>query len=333
LAFISLLRQKFFWVITFSILGISTIQYLFSESVQLQEIDRELYYFPIFVAAMRYGMKGAMIALSAIYVLYIPFVVMTWYLASGHETARVIDLFFYFIFAFGAGYMADREKRIRAELEKNRLTISLGRITSGIVHDLKNPLISITGLLQRLAQGKGDCKKYVPVMLEDALRMKRIVYGVLDFARPISLHKEVCNLADVVKNAVKLCETKATEAKVSVKTELADIKAEADSYLLERALVNVISNAIEASSAGKEVLVRLAAQNGSAVISVRDHGPGMDSKTLSHCFEPYFSKKASGNGLGLPITKKIVEAHGGSVDIEQPPTGGTIFRITVPISC
>ena len=328
---ISPLRQKFFWLITFSILGFSAALYFSGKSADIQELDRELYYFPIFIAAMRYGMRGAMIALAAIYLLYIPFIMISWQGTLQHEFARIIDIIFYFLFAFGAGYLADREKRIREELERNRMIISLGRITSGIVHDLKNPLISIIGLLERLEKGKGRCSAYVPLMLQDALRMKRIVYDVLDFARPVTLKKRICSLFETVKNSLEMCREKAEKAGVALGTVREDIFVEADPLLLERALVNVISNAIEASTAGSEVIVSLQRQDGAAVITVRDNGRGMDRKTIEHCFEPYFSMKASGNGLGLPITRKIVEAHGGSVKIEQPSSGGTAFDIILPL--
>ncbi len=327
----SILRQKFFWLITVSILGISVFQYFFSHATDFQEIDRELYYFPIFVAAMRYGMQGAMTALIAVYCLYIPFIAMTWKGSIEHECARMIDLFFYFLFAFGAGYLADRDRRIRSELEKNRLVMSLGRITSGIVHDLKNPLISMTGLLERLARGKGDCATYVPVILQDAYRMRRIVDDVLDFARPVRLKKERTSLAEVVSRAAEMCEEKAHKAGIQVEATLDEVRSEIDPFLLERALVNVISNAIEASSAGEKVVVSLKKGRDSAVIAIRDHGRGMDQNTIEHCFDPYFSSKEAGNGLGLPITKRIIEAHGGHVRIEQPESGGTLFNIFLPL--
>jgi len=307
------------------------VQYFFHGSGDLWEFERELYYFPIFLAAMRYGRRGALIALGAIYLFYIPFTVYTWRGSLEREFVRVMDLVFYLLFAFGAGYLADRDKRIRDELERNRMIISLGRITSGIVHDLKNPLISIIGLLERLAEGKGDCETYVPVMLQDALRMKRIVNDVLDFARPVKLKKELCNISDVVQNAVKMCEEKAQKAGVKLSTSLEDIYAQIDPFMLERALVNVISNAIEASGKGREVVIASRKQDGTALIVVRDKGPGMDKETLAHCFDPYFSRKTRGNGLGLPITKKIVEAHGGAVAIEQPLSGGTAFKFYLPL--
>ena len=331
MASISVIRHKFFWLIIISVVAITAMEYFGLWTSSLHELYRELYYFPLFVAGMRYGIRGAIITLAAIYSVYILHILLTWQGSWQQEIPRILELLFYLLFAVGAGYLSDREKRIRGKLERNRLVISLGRITSGIVHDLKNPLISIIGLLERLARGKGDCSRYVPVMLQDAYRMERIVYDVLDFARPVNLKKERCNLADVVKNAEKMCGEKAEKAKVSLNTELDEIYTEADPFLLERALVNVISNAVEASKAGDTVHVMLKKRGTSALVTVKDDGPGMDKETLENCFQPYFSKKAAGTGLGLPIVKKIIEAHGGAVEIELPPSGGTVFNISLPV--
>ncbi len=327
----SFLRQKLFWLIVISIAGITALEYCSDWSSGLHEIYRELYYFPLFVAGIRYGITGAALALGVIYLVYIPHVMLSWQGGWEENLARVLELVFYFLFAFGAGYISDREKKIRENLERNRLIISLGRITSGIVHDLKNPLISITGLLERLASGKGDCSRYVPVMLQDARRMERIIHDVLDFARQVKLKKERCDLADVMKNAVEMCREKAGKEKVTLETDLEHVKAEVDPFLLERALVNVISNAVEASEPGGKVRIELETRGRRALVTVRDHGGGMDRETMARCFEPYFSRKPAGTGLGLPIVKKIIQAHGGSVEVVLPPDGGTAFKISLPL--
>lgn len=336
----STVYQKLFWLIAISITAITFLQYFSTRECRLHELYRELYYFPLVIAALRYGRKGALICLSSIYLLYIPYIIITWRDSWQEEATRVVELFFYMLLAMGTGYFADREKKIKAELDRNRFITSLGRITSAIVHDLKNPLISIIGLLERLAKGKGDCSKYVPVILEDAHRMERIVYDVLDFARPVNIKKENTELSDIVKNAVAMCSEKAEKAGVAMETSLDEIHAGADPFLLERALVNVISNAIEASTGtsggrsdtSQKISIKLKKNNGSARITVRDYGPAMDKKTMEHCFEPYFSSKKAGTGLGLPIVKKIVEAHKGSTAIDLPPSGGTSFIITLPLN-
>ncbi len=331
-----LMSQKVFWLIALSVTGITGLQYFSSRECSLHELYRELYSFPLFIAAMRYGTKGALICLASIYALYLPYMFITWQGSWKQESVRVVELFFYLFLAAWAGYFADREKALKAELEQNRFVTSLGRITSGIVHDLKNPLISIRGLLERLAKGKGDCSRYLPVMLSDTQLMERIVYDVLDFAKPLKLKRKGVDLSAIIENAVRICREKAKKAGVSFDVRLSDISVEADQYLIERALVNIISNAIESLSEvsrltqkDKKISIKLERHNNSAQITVRDNGKGMDKEIRKHCFEPYFSNKRAGTGLGLAIVKKIIDAHDGRIDIALPDSGGTAFIINL----
>lgn len=321
-------RQKLCWIIIASIFAITFFQYQSDSSSRFHELYRELYYFPIFVSALRFGTRGALICLAVILGFYLPYIFITWDACWKEQAARIIELFFYLFFALGAGYLVDREQQIKQELQETRFITSLGRITSSIVHDLKNPLIAIIGLLDRLSRGKGDCSAYVPVLLQDARKMERIVYDVLDFARPVKLNPEPRKLHEIILSALETCTEKAEEKGIEFKAELDNsITLDVDGFLLERALVNIISNSIEASPEKSVITVTLQKKDGVANITVRDQGPGMDSETLKRCFEPYFSTKSGGTGLGLPIVKKIIEAHGGTITIDSPSSGGTIFTI------
>ena len=323
-------RQKLFWVIIVSILAITILQYQSDSSSKFHELYRELYYFPILVSALRFGTRGALVCLAVILFTYIPYIFITWHTGWAEQAARIIELFFYLLFALGAGYFVDREQQIKQELERTRFVTSLGRITSSIVHDLKNPLISIIGLLNRLSRGKGDCRAYVPVLLQDAKKMERIVYDVLDFARPVQIKPELRNLHEIILSAIEMCREKGQKKEIKFQSDLDDsIALNVDAFLIERALVNVISNSIEASPEQGVITITLKKKDGMASITVSDQGPGMDRETMKRCFEPYFSTKSSGTGLGLPIVKKIVEAHGGAISIDSPPSGGTVFTITL----
>ncbi len=323
------IRQKLFWVIIISVVVIAVLQYTSDRNSHLHELYRELYYFPIFISVLRFGTRGALMCLGVILAFYVPYIFLTWGTDWGEEAARLVELLLYLLFVLGAGYFVDRERQIKEELDRNRFITSLGRITSGIVHDLKNPLMSMTGLLERLAKGKGDSKTYLPVILGEVHRMERIVYDVLDFARPVKLKKDRCNLSSIVQSALETCREKAEKRGVMFRVSVDDsITLDADSFLLERALINIISNAVEASPSGSAIAVGLEQKGNLISITVQDHGPGMNKSTRDHCFEPYFSTKQGGTGLGLPIVKKIIEAHGGTIEIKSHSSGGTTFTIT-----
>ncbi len=297
---------------------------------ELHDFYRELYFFPVFYGALRFGLRGSLIVCGIITIVYFPFILKNWGGAFLNELRMIAEILFLFIFAVFSGYIIDKEKKMREELERNKFIISLGRITSGIVHDLKNPLNSTIGLLEKLAQGKGKSEIYIPVMLKDAYKMERIVYDVLDFARQARPRKRLVNLSEVMCQAIISCRQKAKEASVKVVADINDVYKEVDSFLLERAIVNIVSNAIDASKPNQDIEVSLHKDEGKALIRVKDNGPGMDQETYEHCFDPYFSSKQGGTGLGLPIVKKIIDAHNGSISVECMAERGTEVLITLP---
>jgi two-component system, NtrC family, sensor histidine kinase HydH len=134
------------------------ITYLHYSSVgaghELHNIYRELYYIPVFLGALAYGLKGAALSYLLLFALYLPYVIMTWPGTLLNETNRLLPLLLQGLFAFIAGYLVDREKTQRTQVEKNRHLVEIGRIATVIVHDLKNPLIAIFGF----AGGSGQAR-------------------------------------------------------------------------------------------------------------------------------------------------------------------------------
>lgn len=108
------------------------------------------------------------------------------------------------------------------------------------------------------------------------------------------------------------------------------INASADSFNLQRALINIINNAIEASSKGQQVRIALVARKGLVFITVKDYGSGMDSETVENIFFPFYSKKSSGTGLGMAIAKKIIDGHQGRINIKSQTGSGTEVEIELP---
>jgi signal transduction histidine kinase len=236
------------------------------------------------------------------------------------------------IFAFLAGFLVDRHRRLQKQFEKDRYLAGLGQAAAAIVHDLRSPLISILGFAKRVREGKGNISAATQVIEESAQSMQRIVDGVLDFARPIRLDIREEDIHGVVQRACDSCRIKAEERKVALSMELpsAPVHVEIDGFSLQRALVNLVNNAIEASADGRSVIVRTETEKNHVVIKVKDFGSGMDKETLENIFIPFYSKKASGTGLGMAIAKKVVEGHGGNIRINSQPGIGTEVMIKLP---
>jgi len=295
-------------------------------------ILEELYYIPLLLGALLFGLKGAIYTYLFVSALYFPYIFGHWTTTFLAFTDRLLHLLFSGVFAFLAGFLIDRERKKQSELEKNCYLAGIGQVAASLVHDLRNPLISILGFVKRIREGKGDIIAATQVIENAAQNMQRIVDGVLDFARPIQLELKEEEIHRVIQQACDSCQIKAEERNVLLSMPLASdpVKIEMDSFNLQRAITNLINNAIEASPKGERVLLRTETEKNHVVVKVRDFGPGMDKETLENVFIPFYSKKSTGTGLGMTIAKKIIEEHQGKIRLESRPGAGTEAIIELP---
>jgi signal transduction histidine kinase len=223
--------------------------------------------------------------------------------------------------------------------QKERLT-SLGRMSTVIAHEVRNPLMIIKASLHTLDRPDVSAeaiREAVSDIDEEVHRLNQIVNEVLDFARPIRFE-----LSETDLNA--LCRDSAARSQkgdpgAEVRLELDDrmpiISTDADR--LRIALVNLLDNArhavdgATAASDGALVTLRTEARGDRAVITIADRGPGISGGDTTHVFDPYFTTKRGGTGLGLPITKNIVEGLGGAITISSAGGRGTDVRIEIPL--
>ncbi len=313
---------------------ITYLQYSTMSPVQtFHNIFRELYYIPVFMGALVYGIAGALLSYSLVFCLYLPYVIKTWPGSLLNETNRLLPLLLQGIFAVLAGYLVDRDRQHRAQMERDRYLANLGRITTVIVHDLKNPLVAIEGFARRIKEGKGKIDTAVQAILSSAGQMQKIMASVLDFSRPLQLDLRKADLRDIVKHVEESCRTKSEQAAVDLSVALPTIPiyTNIDSFHMERALVNLITNAIEASSKGQQVSILVASAHAKTTIVITDKGSGMDRKTLDNIFVPFYTKKRDGTGLGMPIAKKIIEGHEGKIHVNSTPQHGTEIIIELPV--
>ncbi len=312
------------------------ITYLHYSSIgaghRLHNIYRELYYIPVVLGALAYGMKGAGLSYLLVFILYFPNVIMTWPGPLLSEANRLLPLLLQGLFAFIAGFIVDREKMHRTQLEKDRSVTEVGRIATVIVHDLKNPLIAILGFAHRIKEGKGKTDTAVRVIIDSAEKMQRIVSGVLDFAKPIQLDLKNEDIRNVVERGIASCTMKAEQKGVIISAKLpsAPLIRSVDGFHLERALINLITNAIEASTKDQSVFITMTSEKNSVTIRIKDLGVGMDKKTLDNIFIPFYTEKSGGTGLGLPIVKKVIDGHRGKIHVDSSPGHGTEVTVELP---
>jgi signal transduction histidine kinase len=324
--YVSIAIVVFVLVITY--LHYSTLPNIYS----FHDIYKEFYYIPIFLGALAFGLRGAILIYLAVFVFELPFVIEGWTGIFASEVIRLLHLGLQGMFAVFAGYLVQRERKAREGAEKEKDLARIGQVAAAIVHDLKNPLITILGFSKRIKDGKGNADEAVEIIMEAALTMQKIVHDVLDFSRPLQLTLKREDAGEVISGACKFCKAKAVGRGVTLSIEVPDspLYAEVDRFHMERALVNLVSNAIEASDKGQSVSIGAAKSDNKLTIRIADHGKGMDGETLRNIFVPFYTRKKGGTGLGMPIAKKVAEAHGGAIYVESKPGEGTEVRIELP---
>ena len=236
--------------------------------------------------------------------------------------------------------------RFQGEAALRERLSALGRLSTVIAHEVRNPLMIIKtslALLRRESLSPGDVREVTADIDQQVARLNRIVEGVLDFARPLRLEYASSDLNALCRDALAATLAVDPALRSEFEPEPALAHVETDAERLRTALLNVLSNAREAVAARQaaepgrqhdgvpDLRVRLAAPGrGRAAIVVSDRGRGIAEADLATVFEPYFTTKRTGTGLGLAIAKNIVEALGGTITVSSRLGEGTEVRIEVP---
>ncbi len=222
------------------------------------------------------------------------------------------------------------------ELMKAERFAAIGRIASIIGHELRNPLAviknSVFFLTMKLEKDADESiARNMQLIDREVNRSNAIISDLLDFARgPRQPHLQTVFMNDLAQDAVLRIEI---PEGVEVKTSLGAVQStKADPDMILRAFLNLISNAVDAMPKGGALTVETKAIDGDIEISIRDTGEGIPEENMEKLFTPLFSTKAKGVGLGLYITKSLVEAHNGTIGVESVEGEGTTCTITLPIS-
>jgi two-component system sensor histidine kinase HydH len=225
----------------------------------------------------------------------------------------------------------------RASLRRSERLAALGQLTAGLAHELRNPLGTIKAsaemLTKNLTKGRPEVLAEMTGYIgTEVTRMNGLITSFLDFARPLQIHPARANFQAVLDDAVQQQSelAKNRDVKVVKRIEGGPVEFAFDSDLLKIALTNLVQNAIQASARGQEVEIRAMARDQNLIVLVSDHGEGIQPQHLESIFNPFFTTKPQGVGLGLPIVSKIVDEHQGRLQVFSEPGKGTTFEMTLP---
>lgn len=224
-----------------------------------------------------------------------------------------------------------------AEVRRSERLAALGQLSAGLAHELRNPLgtmkTSAEMLIKNVDSGNAVAREMAGFISSEVDRTNSLVTRFLDFARPLALRLQQTDLTQVIDRAVSDVEKHQPPFDVVIyKNYSPEIPPFLlDGQLMERVLYNLLLNAAQASPPKGSVTVKTRQIGGTVEIAVIDRGPGIDSKHRESIFNPFFTTKTGGVGLGLAIVSKIVDEHGGSIAVESEPEGGSVFRVYLPL--
>jgi signal transduction histidine kinase len=237
------------------------------------------------------------------------------------------------------------DKRVHAHLSGERQQLesvhaqSLEELAAGVAHEIRNPITAAKSLVQQMEEEPGapENVEYARVALEELTRVERSVSHLLRFARDEELRIGVVRLADIVDSALETFRDRVARSGIRLEREIdGEGEIRGDAEKLRRVVINLVSNAIdaidEARPDGGRVTIGVGENlAGSQVwLRVADDGPGLDAEALRRIWSPFYTSKAHGTGLGLPICRKLVEAHGGTLEASSRPGGGADFIAVFP---
>ncbi len=287
-------------------------------------------------------------------------------LRVGHSTATVNAIksraFLQFMFLFVAAvisgallvvYAVLRQKymlltaehdRILAEVRlmeedrrRSERLASMGRLAAGVAHEIRNPLNAVSIIIQRLKAEfvpSGQPDEYASLLTtvrSEIARIGGIIESFLRYARPPRLEIVEVRLSGLAVDAVAVIEEKARVHGVAVSIDIPDgLVCRCDPTQMKQALLNLILNAVEAAGTGGAVTIAARPAGGDVILDVRDTGPGIPDDIMPGIFDPYFTTKEHGTGLGLSEVHRIITSHGGRISASNAPSGGAVLSIRLP---
>lgn len=357
-------------LLAISIVAISLFHYLTPLHLHyLHDIFQRLYYLPIILAAVWYGLRGGLACSMVVSVVYAPHILFQWGGDLTLELEKYLEIVLYNIVGGVTGLLAQRERERSVELQKTADGLehsykklreqseqmiaieenlrraeklsTLGEMAAVLAHEIRNPLGSIRGTAEILRDDyrPGDPKyEFIDIQIRETERLNRVVEDFLRMARPLPTEMVQCRVQPELETVALLVANDARERQVSLVLEppAADVVVKGNGEKLRQAFLNIVINSLQATPVGGSLTISTSlcqAGDASGMCEIRfsDSGEGIDAESLTRIFEPFYTTKPDGTGLGLAISRRIVEGHGGTLQIESAVGEGTTVIIKLPL--
>lgn len=328
-----------------------------SSHVSAHNILHHLNFLPLMVAGMLFGMRGASAAAAVGAVTNGPVIAWHWMRWPMDAKDQVLEFSIFVIAAFIAGYLSDRERDHRHNLERTQQKLeevyrelsenvermkhserlsATGRLAASLAHEIRNPLASISGaagIIRRGAAPREYIEDSLDIIQKESQRLNKLLTGFLNFAKPRLPRLQHTEPDSILLSVASLASHSAQERHIIIehKPLLRSPEIACDPEQLRQVLLNLVLNAIEASPAESRIVLRTVCEARRVCIEVEDCGTGIPDEMAEHIFDPFFTTKPNGTGLGLAISSTIIAQHGGALSFHRNVAGGTTFRIELPM--
>lgn len=337
---------------------ITSLHYLTgTDHSQIHGIYRRLYYLPIVLGGIWFGLRGGVGIALLVSVLYAPHVLFQWGNLPQVHIEQYLEILLYNTIGLLTGFLSSKEQaqRLRAEEHAETLARSytklreqadlileiedqlrhadrltaLGELSAGLAHEIRNPLGSIRGTAEILRDAFSPEDRYAEftrILIAETDRLNQVLEEFLTFARPASSERKDFKLDEVLQDVLQLCQKQASQNQISVHWERKPLPtAFGDAGQFKQVFLNIVLNAFQAMSTGGRLWIEGELTSEGIVMRFRDNGPGVPKEHLDRIFNPFFTTKNDGTGLGLSITCRIVQHHGGQINVRNVPEGGAEF--------
>ncbi len=233
---------------------------------------------------------------------------------------------------------AESVRRIENEIELSRRLAAIGRLTSGVAHEVKNPInaivIHLEILRERLLELDPATRRHMDIINSEIHRLDRVVKTLVDFSRPVELKLCLLDLRALTADVAALASPEARAQKVEIVQDLGQqpLPIHVDADLIKQAILNVILNGVQAMPEGGTLTLRAFASGQAAVLEVQDTGAGISPEIRDKIFNLYFTTKKTGSGIGLALTYRAMQLHHGALDLDTQARQGTTFRFMLPLA-
>jgi two-component system sensor histidine kinase HydH len=349
-------RLRVFLVVA-TIIGTSLAHYLTPSSLILwHNIFQRLYYLPIVYAAVSFGWIAGILTALISAIFYLPHILMAWHDYPGYVINQYAEIVLFFLVGATTGLLADEQRKKRVELEKTTRQLeqanqdlrdsfehlkradrmaAVGNLSAGLAHEIRNPLASIegaAGILERGPIEEEQRLEFLGIIKKECRRVNRLLGDLLNFARPRPPQRQRIGLEPLLDSVVSLVQHAAEKNDILIRKEVTPpgLMLDADGEQLKQVFLNILLNAIQAMPEGGEIRLVAHPQNSSLLIAIVDQGSGIASENADKLFNPFFTTKEDGTGLGLAVAHQIVTRHGGLLQATNNAERGMTFTVILP---